>query len=397
MINNAAMTEGLFSKEFIFLAISNALLFSGFHMLIPTLPLFIANYGGTDAQIGLIMGSFTFSAVLIRFYTAAGIRRLGKKSFLMSGIIICLIATLCYYWAVSAALSLSARVFHGVGFGIATTMYATIVSDIIPSSRRGEGMGYFGLGSTLLMALAPAVGVWLVDHYSFGVLFLAAAVTQLLAFIWTQAVKISSKEIAVEEKTQSGIDNFVERKAAFPAFLSLLFGVCIGGVLSFVTLLAREMQVANAGYFFLIATSNVFLVRLIVGRVFDRKGPAWVIIPGAIILFIGFVILSGVSSQSAFLWAAACYGLGIGALFPALQAWMIQMVTPERRSIASATFFNALDIGVGGGAIVLGLLAERSGYQSVYSCSASIIIGFIIVYIVYLLKHSRRQLAKVQT
>ncbi|HWR42202.1 MAG TPA: MFS transporter [Sporomusa sp.] len=384
--HSTVIKEGLWTKDFIFLAVSNALLFSGFHMLIPTLPLFIANYGGTDAQIGLIMGSFTFSAILIRFYTTEGISRLGKKSFLIVGIIVCLVATLCYYWAVSAALSLSTRIFHGIGFGIATTMYATIVSDIIPSSRRGEGMGYFGLGSTLLMALAPAVGVWLVDNYGFGVLFSVSASSQLLAFIWTQASQVPSVAIASAEKTQSGFDNFVERKAVFPAFLSLLFGVCIGGVLSFVTLLAKEVHVTNAGYFFLIATSNVFLVRLVVGRVFDQKGPAWVIIPGAVVLFIGLAILSTVSSPTAFLWAAACYGLGTGSLFPALQAWMINMVTPERRSIASATFYNALDMGVGGGAILLGLLAAHSGYQSVYFYSASVIVCFLVAYIVYLCK-----------
>jgi MFS family permease len=223
MINSSAIIkEGLWTKDFVLLAVSNALLFSGFHMLIPTLPLFIANFGGTDAQIGLIMGSFTFSAVVIRFYTTEGISRLGKRRFLMAGIMICLIATVCYYWAVSTALALSTRIFHGIGFGIATTMYATIVSDIIPSSRRGEGMGYFGLGTTLLMALAPAIGVWLVDKYGFGSLFLVAASSQILALIWTQASQVSSPsvEIATITNRQFGIDNFVERKAVFPAFLS---------------------------------------------------------------------------------------------------------------------------------------------------------------------------------
>ncbi|WP_371378144.1 MFS transporter [Sporomusa aerivorans] len=389
---DAAGKERLWSKDFIFLAVSNALLFSGFHILIPTLPLFIASYGGTDAQIGLIMGSFTFSAILIRFYTAVGIRRMGKKAFLVSGIVICLLATVGYYWADSVAWSLAVRILHGVGFGIATTMYATIVSDLIPASRRGEGMGYFGLGTTLLMALAPAIGVWIVESYGFAILFCMATASQIFALYWTRAARVPAARYAAAQTGQSGLDRFVESKAVFPAFLSLLFGVSIGGVLSFVTLLAREVHIANAGYFFLIATSNVFLVRLVVGKVFDRKGPAWVIIPGAIILLTGMLLLSKVSSPALFLWAAVCYGLGTGTLFPALQTWMINMAVPERRSIASATFFNALDTGVGGGAIVLGIVAGQAGYQAVYFYAANVIICFIAFYILYLIRQTRKQL-----
>jgi predicted MFS family arabinose efflux permease len=387
-MNPAVVKEPLWTRAFIYLAVSNALLASGFHMLIPTLPLFIAGFGGTDAQIGLIMGSFTFSAVLIRFYTVQGINRLGKTNFLLWGIVICMIAIAGYYWATNVALSLSTRILHGVGFGIATTMYATIVSDIIPGSRRGEGMGYFGLGSTLLMALAPAIGVWVVDSYGFAVLFAVAAASQVLAFVWTQASRMPAALVSHAEAGSPGVGRLIERQAIFPAVLSLLLGICIGGVLSFVTLLAREVHVANAGYFFLVATSNVFLARLVTGRIFDQKGPAWVIIPGAVVLFLGLMILSKVSSPDAFLWAAACYGLGTGSMFPALQTWMINMVTPERRSIANATFFNALDTGVGGGAIVLGILAGQSGYQSIYFYSANVVVCFIVLYILYLVRQT---------
>lgn len=394
MLKSVTVQESLWSKAFIFLAVSNALLFSGFHILIPTLPLFIASFGGTDSQVGLIMGSFTFSAVLIRFYTAAGIKRLGKKIFLLGGIGICLMASAGYFWSTSVGLALAIRVLHGIGFGIATTMYTTLIADIIPVARRGEGMGYFGLGSTLLMALAPAVGVWVVESHGFAPMFMVAAGSQLLALFWTWVVKVPVSQPAESPAAQSGADWLWNVKVLFPAFLSLLFGISIGGVLGFVTLLAGEVHIANAGYFFLIATTNVFFVRLVVGKVFDRKGPAWVIIPGAATLLLGLVLLANVSSPAVFLWAAVCYGLGIGCLFPALQTWMINTVVPARRSSASATFLNALDAGVGGGAILFGLVAEQSGYQAIYLYSANVVGCFIILYVLYAVRQTRQQLAK---
>lgn len=383
--NSLNTKETLWTKDFIFLSCSNACLFSGFHILIPTLPMFIAGFGGTDAQIGLIMGSFTFSAILIRLFTARGVNKLGKKNFLVAGILISLLATAFYYWATTVTLSLSVRILHGFGFGIATTMYATIVSDIIPSSRRGEGMGYFGLGTTVMMALAPALGVWVADFYGFSVLFSIAVASQIAAFIWTKVFPVRIVETAAIDESSFWTRLF-ERKAVFPAFLSLLLGICVGGVLSFITLRAKELHIINAGYFFLVATSFVFLARLFVGRIFDTKGPAWVILPGAVILLLSLAMLSELSSAKTFLIAAACYGLGTGTLFPSLQTWMVNLVTPERRGIANATFYNSLDTGVGGGAILLGLVAEKSGYASIYFISAAVIACFITVYMLYLVK-----------
>ena len=387
MIDKSIEFSGrLWTKNFMFLAVSNAFLFSGFHILLPTLPIFVANFGGTDPQIGLIMGSFTFSAILIRLFTAEGISLLGKKRFLLIGIIISLIATAGYYWAASVPLSLSVRIFHGVGFGIATTMYVTIVSDIIPSARRGEGMGYFGLGTTVMMALAPALGVWVADTYGFGWLFIIAVSSQIAALIWTIFCSVSESIPSPIRKEESLLSRVIEPKAIFPAFLSFLLGVCVGGVLSFITLMAKDAHIMNAGYFFLVATSNVFLARLVAGKIFDRKGAPWVILPSAVILLAGMLMLSAASSSEMFLGAAACYGLGTGALFPALQTWMVNIAAPERRGVASATFYNALDIGVGGGAIVLGLVAVKSGYHAIYFSSAVVVAGFILVYAAYLLK-----------
>lgn len=385
-------TGPLWTKNFIALSFSNALLFSGFHLLVPVLPVFIADHGGNDAQIGLIMGSFTFSAILIRLFTEAGIRRLGKVPFLLLGMFVCLLATAAYYWADSVGLALAVRLLHGLGFGIATTMYATLVADIIPGARRGEGMGYFGLGTTVMMAAAPAFGVWLVAGYGFGVLFAVATAGQIVAVLGMGFFSPGAPGPAKnpgQGAALSFLDRVIERQAAFPALLSLLTGICVGGVLSFVTLLAKQANLATVGYFFLVATSFIFLSRLVIGRIFDRKGPAWVILPGAVSLLIGQLILSQVGTTAVLLTAAVFHGLGIGILFPSLQTWMISIVASDRRSAVNATFYNFIDSGIGGGSVLLGFVAGAGGYSAVYLTSAAVMGAFIAVYIAYLVKRGR--------
>ncbi|WP_196600340.1 MFS transporter [Pectinatus frisingensis] len=383
-------TEKLWTTNFTALTITNGLLFAGFHGLLPTLPIYVLQQGGTNVQIGLLAGIFTFSAIIIRFFTNTGITKFGKKNFLLLGIFICLISALCYNFIGEVNHILYIRVLHGIGFGIATTLYATIIADIVPASRRGEGIGYFGLGTTFMMAFTPATGIWIIDNFSFSALFIVAAVCQSFALIWTFFCKFKSSTLSTDVKQQvknSLLDRIVETRALFQAFLTLLFGACVGGLLSFVALLAREVHIQNAGYFFLVCTACVFLSRLFTGKIFDAKGHAWVIMPGAILLTLGSLLLSQTTTITLLLSSAILYGFGIGATMPALQTWIINIVPADRRSIASATFYNFMDIGVGGGSIILGILAGKTGYASVYFYSAAIMVIFMISYGCYILQH----------
>ena len=375
-------TSSLWTKDFILFTLSNTLLFSGFHIFLPTLPIYVLNQGGSSTDVGLLSAIFVFCAIFIRFFTDYGIKKWGKKYYLYIGCILCLVAAISYILATTVPRLLSLRVVHGLGFGIATTLYATIVTDLIPKARRGEGIGYFGLGTTLAMAIAPGLGVWIVDNFSFNMLFVVATSSQILALGCLSLCSISedrSEQLAAPEKS-SFIDKLVEKDLWFQAFLSLLFGVCIGGVLNFIALLAQEAHIANAGAFFLMCTACIFLSRLVTGHIFDRKGPAWVIFPGAILFLSGFVVLAQSKSMTSFLIASALYGFGYGTIFPAIQTWMFNLVSPAKRSSASASFYNMIDIGNGVGSVALGVLAGTFGYASIYWCSAIIMGLFLLSY-----------------
>lgn len=387
MTNN---TTNLWTRNFILFTLSNTFLFSGFHIFLPTLPLYVLQQGGTSLDVGLLSTVFLFFAISIRFFTNQGVQKWGKKRYLYIGCALCFLSAISYMAATSVPKLLSLRVTHGLGFGIATTLYAAIVAELIPQTRRGEGIGYFGLGTTLAMAIAPGLGVWIVDNFSFNTLFLAATCSQVIALACLSLCSIPEEPAAITTVTaQPSIwDRLIDKALLFQSFLALLFGVCIGGVLNFIALLAKEANITNAGAFFLMCTVCIFLSRLATGRIFDKKGPAWVILPGALLFLIGFVVLAQSKTMTSFLLASALYGFGYGTIFPALQTWMFNLVTPAKRSAASATFYNMIDIGNGIGSVALGLLAGKLGYASIYWCSAGITSIFLLSYAWSILRES---------
>ncbi len=397
------MKEKLWTKPFILIILSNLFLFLSLEMLLPTLPVFAADQGGTDAQIGLIIGFFTFSAVLLRPFVGMGSDKFGKKMLLLAGVAICLIGTASYYAAVTISMMLMLRIVHGVGFGISTTLYGTVASDVIPASRRGEGMGFFGTGNAVAISLGPFLGIWLMEEYGFTALFIVGACILLLALVFTAFVKGDSKAERAEAKAAISAHTpfmlrFIEPKALMPSLLGTLVGLSLGGIISFITLFGKEAGVQNIGYFFLVLAISEFLIRFVSGRIFDTKGRFWVLFPAALFCIVGCLLLFMTKSTGMLLAAAAFYGAGFGAIFPALQAWVIDRVEPQRRGVATATFYNFFDIGIGSGAMLLGLVATWSNYATMYLVSSVFLIIFLAVYFMYerSLKRERSSTAAIE-
>ncbi|GAB3059063.1 hypothetical protein JCM19029_08320 [Salinicoccus sesuvii] len=142
----------IWSWTFIFVMVSNALVFMIFEMLLPTLPLFVTNIGGGPSQVGLVTGIFMVSAILIRPFAGLFAAKFDKKLLLILGLTVIALSTGAYYLAQSMPALLVIRLIHGAGFGLVTTYFATLAAEIIPKERRGEGIGYFGVGETVAIS-----------------------------------------------------------------------------------------------------------------------------------------------------------------------------------------------------------------------------------------------------
>lgn len=383
----------LWSKDFIALVMTNGLLFASFHFLLPTLPMYADHLGATGTEIGLIGGIFGFSAIFIRLFTDIGVRVLGKKNSLYAGLFLSILATMSYFIFDSIDAIILARVVHGFGFGLSTTFATAIAADVIPAARRGEGVGYLGLGSTAAMALAPALGLSMLLDLGPGVLFTFLAVMSLLAI---GTAKVCSETETVPALPVPAVHSSVHNRlfeagTGVPAVLTILFGAAYGSVNTFIAMLANEIGIDHAGLFFVVGTLFIFISRPFGGRLFDRKGPFFVILPGSIFFIVALVLIFMAMSLPFLLLASVFYGLGGGLLLPALMTWMLNLVQADRRSAAGATFYNMLDIGTSSGLILLGSLAGSIGYAAMYRYVAVIMVVFVLFFLLQNHFHRRNQ------
>ncbi|MCF6094636.1 MFS transporter [Microaerobacter geothermalis] len=376
----------LWTKDFVLISLSNLFLFTSFQMLIPTLPAYVEDHGGDEFAVGLVIGLFTISALLTRPFAGKALDTIGRRKVLFSGLLIFIASVMGYYWMTSVLLILLIRLIHGIGWGMATTTYGTIVSDLIPPQRRGEGMGYFGLSSNLAMAIGPFFGIWVMNEYGFGVLFFISTILVISAALLSQIIHYhNTPEIGKEEKS-SRLNGLLERKAFFPSLLVMLLAFTYGGIVSFITLFGDEVHIKNVGWFFLANAGMIMLIRPFAGMLFDKKGHVWVLLPGALFSIAGLFLLSYTTNLYTLIISSILYGAGFGTIQPSLQAWTIHRVAPERRGAANGTFYSAFDLGIGAGAMLLGLVAKWSSYSMMYRLSVFFLGLYLVIYVYYLIK-----------
>ncbi|WP_074600100.1 MFS transporter [Sediminibacillus halophilus] len=378
----------LWSLSFVFAIIANALLFMIFEMLLPTLPLFVNEIGGSATDVGLITGVFMVSAILIRPFAGYLLKLVNKKYLLIFGIIINAISTGMYYFADNVNTLLIIRLVHGLGFGLATTYFATLVAEIIPKERRGEGMGYFGVGETVAISIGPMIGISILEFFEFSHLFLGGLAVLLLAAFLAALTK-SSKQLNNKVEPQHMKVKLLEKRVIIPALLTLLIGVAASSIMSFFSLYAIEKEFSGIGWFFFIIALASFLVRLVSGKLFDRHGPSVILIPGSILASTGFIVLYLAQADFTFYVSAGLYGLGFGAIFPAIQTWCMNLVEEHEHEYAMSTFFNFFDFGIGIGSLLLGILVTNFSYSVVYLVGMAFYIAFLLLYL-YIMYNQRR-------
>ena len=376
-------TAKIWSLSFVFVTLANAFLFMVFEMLLPTLPLFVTAIGGGAKQVGYVTGIFMISAIAVRPFAGALALRFNKKYLLILGIVISAFSTGAYYLASDVSVLLLIRLIHGAGFGLATTYFATIAAEIIPKERRGEGIGYFGVGETIAVSVGPMIGIAALELYDFQRLFLGGMSVLLLAVLMAVFVRRQPETTGTGGKGTVKL-KVLERRVLFPSILILFVGVAASGIMSFFSLYAIEKGFHSVGMFFFLIAGASFFIRLISGRTFDRYGAAAILIPASLFSIAGLSILYFAQTNAMFFTAAICYGFGFGSIFPAIQTWCINLVEEHEHEDAMGTFFNFFDMGIGGGSLLLGLVATVYSYREIYITAIFMYLLFLLLYILYI-------------
>lgn len=388
-MDETAPKPPLWGRNFILVCLCNTAVFMGFQMLLPTLPVYVQELGGTPATMGLVMGIFTFPAVAVRPLVGRALDTVGRRGIFLFGLAVFVVSVLAYRWATSVPMLLALRVVHGFGWGFSTTAASTIASDVIPPSRLGEGMGYFNLASTIAMVIAPALGLFIIQRFDFPFLFYLSGALAFLALALGWAIR-SAQQSPTEPggKATRAKGALFEPRALRPALVMLLSNTIYGATVTFIAPYATQQGIANFGLFFTFFAIVLAASRPIAGILADRRGDNAVVITGLILSAGAMVLLSRADSLWMFLLTGVVYGMGFGAVQPSMQALAVRGVPPNRRGAANSTLFIGFDLGIGIGAMLWGGISQATGYERMYLLAA-IPAGLALV--AYLITGRRRE------
>ncbi|VDG23107.1 MFS transporter [Lactiplantibacillus mudanjiangensis] len=360
-------------RNFILILIGNALLFMVYNMQVPVLPLYGKKLGLTPGQIGIFVGAIMFAALVTRLFVPWFSSRFNKKFLLMAGIILYLLASVGYPLLSSFGLLVLLRLFNGLGHGITTTYFATAAADELPQQKIGEGMGYFGIGTMVTASLAPLLALAVVQHYGFSAFFLTCI--GVLAVSWFAIFGISKAAPVNPKAAKSAL--IFDRQFLPQSGLVFILGVLMSGVMTFTPIYAQQLHLTGISGFFFIAAIAGVVIRPIVGPLFDRQGPRLILLVNTVLLTLGMVLIAMLNHNWMLLVAGVFYGVADGAIYPTLQAWLFKVTTLENRDTATGMFLNSYDLGMGLGAVILGVVVEVVGYQGMFLVLAAVALGYI--------------------
>ncbi|MBE3570455.1 MAG: MFS transporter [Bacillales bacterium] len=381
--------EKIWTRDFVLICVSNFFVFLSFQMTLPTIPLFVKHLGGNDQLIGLVVGIFTFSALLIRPIAGHVLETRGRRFVYLLGLAIFTFSLGSYALATSILFLFMMRVIQGIGWAYSTTASGTIATDIIPPHRRGEGMGYFGLSGNLALAIGPSLGLALTKVLTFEELFLICTGLALAAMLFSTQIRYKKVEPEKNDPVRLKWD-FYEKTALKPSLLLFFITVTFGGIATFLPLYSAQKGVTGIQWYFLIYALSLMATRTFAGRLYDKKGHKAVFIPGTALIISAMILLSWLPNSWTLYLAAVLYGFGFGTIQPALQAWATENAPKNRKGMANATFFSFFDLGVGLGAMVFGQIGHSFGYFSIYIGAALSVFISVVLYISLLMKNSRK-------
>lgn len=354
-------TGRLLAGPFALLCLSSLAFYSSMMMFLSTLPLYAAeSLRMTQGEIGLIMGAFAFMAMLCKPHAGWALDALGRRPVLLAGTGIFLAASLLYSTAGALWSLLALRAFHGAGMGLYPTAGAAVVADLVPATRRGEGMGYFSATGSLAMAAGPLLGVALAQAFSFEVMCLAAAAIALVSLLLAWRVPETGKRVAAPLPPLT-VEGLFSRRAMFPSLVLYSLFISYGGIMTFFPLLARQGELQNSGWFFTLFALVILVLRAKGGTLSDRYGRVRVIVPSLICCGVAVAAIGFLRSAPGVLAAGAIYAAGFGTASPALMAMATDGVAPEERGRAMGTLQMAWELGITCGAVCLGQVLSWSG------------------------------------
>lgn len=380
----------LWTRDLVLIILVNLCVFTNHIMSLSTFPFYIQSLGGSEAIAGICAAAFAFVAVIIRPFVGWWLDNGVRKVALVVGLLLLGAAPLGYVFVPVLSMSIAFRMLHGIGLSFSNSTTATVASDVICRPRFAEGMGYFGMATALASAIAPALGLSLMEGFGFGTLYAVAAGIAglglvLFAFVRTRKVNVPKKKLDLRT---------IINRDSLPATATMfVFMLTFGALENFVAIFAAENSLPSGSIYFIVMSVMLLVVRITLGKLVDQRGEAIFVYTCNAAMLVAFLLLAFVPNTATYILSAALAGYAFGGLEPSLQSMAVHTSTDETRGSANSTFLCGYDIGYGLGGGLAGSLITAMGHSSMWVIVSLACVASVLIYVAWA-RHSDTSFSK---
>ncbi len=379
-------SDKIWTKDFIILLSSNFFVSLSFYLLMTSMAAYaIQEFQVSESKAGLAVSIFIIGALVSRLFSGKFIDVIGRKKMLFSGLILFLIGSISYLLVSHIGFLMIGRFIHGLGFGISTTVIMTVNMTSLPKTKRGEGIGYFSLSNAAGTAIGPFLALYLTHQFTYQTMFIYCIVFSAIALGSSVFLKIHEIDLTPEQKANIKksfrFKDFYDKEALPVSLLMFISGIAYSGVISFINSYAMGMNLTKAAsFFFVVYAIFLFVCRPIAGKLFDSKGENIVVYPSFAFFAISLFFITIANNGFILLLGGVFLAIGYGNIMSSMQTIIGKVTPPHRLGLAISTLFICMDAGSGTGPFVLGLIAEKFGFQTMYGVLAITVLFLIPFY-----------------
>ncbi len=361
--------EKLWNSNYCKVMTANFMLFFSFYLLTPLLPLYLSEeFGAPKDMIGLVLSGYTITALIARPFSGFIVDSFPRKKVLMWCFFLFFIFFGGYLAAGTLLMFTIVRTLHGAPFGALTVANSTVAIDVLPSSRRNEGIGFYGLSNNISMAIAPSVGIFVYNHtHDFQLLFWIAFGIALVGMTVDGTVRLKDRELATAKQKLS-LDRFFLLRGWLLAANMVFFGFCFGVLSNYLAIYGRDELgiTGGAGTYFMILSVGLVISRLQGSKALREGKLVMNAVEGVVFSAVGYTIFVALKNEYGYYLSALLIGLGNGHMWPAFQNMIIATATNNQRGTANSTILVSWDTGIGLGVLIGGFIAEHVGYNAAF-------------------------------
>ena len=392
-----AKEEKLWNKNYIKVMISNFMLFFAFYLLTPLLPIYLDQEFKADKDmIGLVLSGYVVATFLVRPFSGFIVDTFDRKKVLILCFFFFFLCFSGYIGAGTILMFAIVRTLHGLPFGAATVANSTVAIDVLPSSRRNEGIGFYGLSNNLAMAIAPSAGIYIYSATdNFPLLFWISLGIAFIGFFTSTTVKLKKRK-PVEGKPHLDLDHFFLTRAWLMALNIAFFGICWGVMSNYVAIYGqKELGITDGtGIFFAILSGGLVLSRLTGQKALRKDKLTRNCAQGVLLSTVGFTLFAFAINEWTYYLSALLIGLGNGRMYPAFLNMFIKVARNDQRGTANSSILISWDLGMGIGILLGGFIAEYISYGAAFWVTAAMQATGAILFLLFTRKfYMQRKLA----